>query len=147
MPASVGRPLHSGARGADLDALNITIHNGGPVLGFIHHPDRDFRQTSVNFGGRLEGADLAPFMGRVDEIFDDSLAGSPVSTLKRGLLHRLSWPNRERVQGVISEHTGCLYNPRRRYSALGCTRRADHEKLGSKEWPWFDGQPSTKPGQ
>jgi hypothetical protein len=147
MPAPVGRPLRSGARGAALDALNVAIHNGGPAFGFIRHPNRNFQQTSMNFGGRLKGADFAPCMGGVDEGFDNSLAGSFVSALKRGLLHRLPWPNSKRVQGVTSERTGYSFNHRRRYSALGCIRRADHEQLGSKEWPGLDGQPFTKPRQ
>lgn len=104
MPTLVGRPLHSGARRADLDALNIAIHNRGPASTPIHHSDWDFQYTSVNFSGRLKEVELVPLVGRTGGTFDNSLGGSFVFTLKRGLLHRRSWLNRESVQGAISEY-------------------------------------------
>lgn len=147
MPTSVERPLHSGARRANLDALNIAIQDRGLASGLIHHPDRDSQYTSVNFVGGLKEAEFVSFMGRMSDAFDNSLAGSFVSTLQRGLLHRRSWLNRESEQGGISEYMEYFYNPYRRHSALGHERRSNYEKLGSKEWPWLDGQPSMKPGQ
>jgi hypothetical protein len=60
-----------------------------------------------------------PSMGSVADAFDNALAESFISTLKRELLHRHSWPSRERVRVGIFEYIECFYNPRRRLTA-GC---------------------------
>jgi putative transposase len=52
-------------------------------------------------------------MGSVADAFDNALAESFISTLKRELFHRHSWPSRERVRVGIFEYIECFYNPRR----------------------------------
>lgn len=80
-----------------LDALNMAIHNRRPAAGLVHHSDRGSQYTSVEFGGRLKEAGLLPSMGSVADAYDNALAESFVSTLKRELLHRHSWPSKEGV--------------------------------------------------
>src|SRR5215216_1232483 len=55
------------------------------------------------FGNKEAG--LLPSMGSVADAYDDSMAESFVSTLKRELIHRHSWPNRQRPQGRLSSST------------------------------------------
>ena len=97
-----------------LDALNLTVHNRCPAPGLVHHSDRGSQYTSVEFGKRLKEAELLPSMGSVADAFDNALAESFISTLKRELFHRHSWPSRERVRVGIFEYIECFYNPRRR---------------------------------
>jgi putative transposase len=78
-----------------LDALNMAIYNRRPQPGLIHHSDRGSQYTSVEFGSRLKEAGLLPSMGSVADAYDNSMAESFVSTLKRELIHRHSWPNRQ----------------------------------------------------
>jgi transposase InsO family protein len=87
-----------------LDASNMAIHDRRPAPGLIHHSDRGSQYTSVEFGGRLKEAGLLPSMGSVADAYDDALAESFVSTLKRELLHRYSWPSRESVRIGIFEN-------------------------------------------
>jgi putative transposase len=47
------------------------------------------------------------------------MAESFVSTLKRELIHRHSWPSRQVVRTAIFEYIEGFYNLRRRHSALG----------------------------
>jgi transposase InsO family protein len=42
-----------------------------------------------------------------------------VSTLKRELIHRHSWPSRQTARSAIFEYIDGFYNTRRRHSALG----------------------------
>ena len=102
-----------------LDALNMALHNRRPAPGLVHHSDRGSQYTSVEFGKRLKEAGLLPSMGSVADAYDNALAESFVSTLKRELLHRHSWPSRESVRVGIFEYIECFYNPRRRHSSLG----------------------------
>jgi putative transposase len=47
----------------------------------------------VEFSSRLREESLLPSMGSVADAYDNSMAESFVSTLKRELIHRHSWPN------------------------------------------------------
>jgi putative transposase len=110
-----------------LDAVNMAIYNRRPAPGLIHHSDRGSQYTSVEFGSRLKEAGLLPSMGSVADAYDNSMAESFVSTLKRELVHRHSWPNRQRARTAIFEYIEGFYNTRRRHSALGQLSPSDYE--------------------
>jgi len=111
-----------------LDAVNMAIYNRRPAAGLIHHSDRGSQYTSVEFGSRLKEARLSPSMGSVADAYDNSMAESFVSTLKRELIHRQSWPNRQRARTAIFEYIEGFYNTRRRHSALGHLSPSDYEE-------------------
>ncbi len=72
-----------------LDAVNMAIYTRRPSPGLIHHSDRGSQYTAVEFGSRLKEVGLLPSMGSVADAYDNSMAESFVSTLKRELVHRL----------------------------------------------------------
>jgi putative transposase len=111
-----------------LDALNMAIYNRRPRPGLIHHSDRGSQYTSVEFGNRLKEAGLLPSMGSVADAYDNSMAESFVSTLKRELIHRHSWPNRQTARTAIFEYVEGFYNIRRRHSALGHLSPSEYEE-------------------
>jgi putative transposase len=110
-----------------LDAVNMAIYNR-PQPGLIHHSDRGSQYTSVEFGSRLKEAGLLPSMGSVADAYDNSMAESFVSTLKRELIHRRSWPNRQSARTAIFEYIEGFYNTRRRHSALGHLSPSEYEE-------------------
>jgi putative transposase len=112
-----------------LDAVNMAIHNRRPAPGLIHHSDRGSQYTSVEFGSRLKEAGLSPSMGSVADAYDNSMAESFVSTLKRELIHRHSWPSRQIARTAIFEYIETFYNPRRRHSALGNLSPSEYEEV------------------
>jgi putative transposase len=112
-----------------LDAVNMAIYNRRPAPGLIHHSDRGSQYTSVEFGSRLKEAGLSPSMGSVADAYDNSVAESFVSTLKRELIHRHSWPSRQVVRTAIFEYIEGFYNPRRRHSALGNLSPSEYEEV------------------
>ena len=73
-----------------LDALNMAIYNRRPEPGLIHHSDRGSQYTSVEFSSRLREAGILPSMGSVADAYDNSMAESFVSTLKRELIHPIT---------------------------------------------------------
>jgi putative transposase len=111
-----------------LDALNMALYKRRPAPGLIHHSDRGSQYTSVEFGGRLKEAGLLPSMGSVADAYDNSMAESFVSTLKRELIHRHSWPTRQSARVAIFEYIEAFYNTRRRHSALGHLSPAEYEE-------------------
>jgi putative transposase len=57
------------------------------------------------------------------------MAESFVSTLKRELIHRRSWPSRQMARTAIFEYIETFYNPRRRHSALGNLSPLEYEEV------------------
>ena len=112
-----------------LDAVNMAIYNRRPAPGLIHHSDRGSQYTSVEFGSRLKEAGLLPSMGSVADAYDNSMAESFVSTLKRELIYRHSWPSRQVVRMAIFEYIEGFYNLRRRHSALGHLSPSEYEEV------------------
>ena len=116
-----------------LDAVNMAIYTRRPSPGLIHHSDRGSQYTSVEFGSRLREAGLLPSMGSVADAYDNSMAESFVSTLKRELIHRHSWPTRQIARTAIFEYIEGFYNTRRRHSALGYLSPAEFEEVRLEE--------------
>lgn len=112
-----------------LDAVNMALHNRRPAPGLIHHSDRGSQHTSVEFGSRLKEAGLLPSMGSVADAYDNSMAESFVSALKRELVHRYSWPNRQVARTAIFEYIEGFHNTRRRHSALGNSSPSKYEEV------------------
>lgn len=115
--------------GLVLDAVNMAIYTRRPEPGLIHHSDRGSQYTSVEFGSRLKEAGLLPSMGSVADAYDNSMAESFVSTIKRELIHRHSWPNRQTARTAIFEYIEGFYNTRRRHSALGHLSPLEYEEV------------------
>ncbi len=67
-------------------------------------------------------------MGSVADAYDNSMAESFVSTLKRELIHRHSWPSRQTARTAIFEYIEGFYNTRRRHSALGNLSPREYEE-------------------
>jgi len=111
-----------------VDAVNMAIYNRRPQPGLIHHSDRGSQYTSVEFGSRLREVGLLPSMGSVADAYDNAMAESFVSTFKRELIHRHSWPNRQSARTAIFEYIEGFYNTRRRHSALGHLSPPNYEE-------------------
>jgi hypothetical protein len=88
-----------------VDALNMAIYNRRPQPGLIDHSDRGGQYTSVEFGSRPKEAGLLPSTGSVADAYDDAMAESFGSTLKRELIHRHSWPNRQTARTAFLQST------------------------------------------
>jgi putative transposase len=96
--------------GLVVDAVNMATHNRRPAPGLVHRSDKGSQYTSVEFGGRLREAGILPSMGSVADAYDNPMAESFVSTLKRELIHRHSWPNHQTARTAIFEYIEGFYN-------------------------------------
>lgn len=93
-----------------LDALNMAIYTRRPQPGLIRHSDRGSQYASVEFSSRLEESGLLPSMSSVADAYDNAMAKSFVSTLKRELIHRHSWPSRRIARTAIFEYIEGFYD-------------------------------------
>ena len=131
-----------------LDAVNMAIYTRRPQPGLIHHSDRGSQYTSVEFSSRLREAGLLPSMGSVADAYDNSMAESFVSTLKRELIHRHSWPSRQSARTAFLQSTSRASTtleegtPHSGTSAPQSTRKLEWEVV-----LWLKGRQSVKAGQ
>ncbi len=95
----------------------------------LYRSFRGSQYTSVEFRSRLREEGLLPSMGSVADAYDNSMAESFISTLKRELVHRHSWLNRQMVRTAIFEYIEGFYNTRRRHSALGNLSPREYEEV------------------
>ena len=111
-----------------LEALHTALGLRQPGPGLIHHSDRGCQYASEAYRSTLSARGIVCSMSRVGDCWDNAVAESFFSTLKRELVHRRSWPTRQLARTAISEYIACFYNPRRRHSSLGGVSPMHFEK-------------------
>ena len=89
--------------------------------GAIFHSDRGSQYTSKEFALCLEGHNMRGSMGRVGVCWDNAVAEAFFATLKKELIHRTSYPNREAAKEAITKYIEVFYNRRRIHSTNGYT--------------------------
>jgi putative transposase len=104
--------------------------------GLVAHSDNGSQYTSYEYTERLKKAGIAPSRGRTGTALDNAMAESVISTLKRELISRYSWPTRLDLELALVTYIG-WYNSRRRHRSLKTrrngrtTRQAPLQVLGS----------------
>jgi len=94
----------------------------------LQRPIESAQYTSISLGRKLEEAGIAPSMGSVADPYDNALAESFVSSSKRELVDRRSWPTRGEAGTAMFEYFEVFYNRQRIHSALGYQSPADYEE-------------------
>lgn len=101
------------------DALKMAIADrGGVVAGIIFHSDRGSQYTSGEFGLLLGKHQMLQSVGRTGVCFDNAVAESFFSSLKRELVDRYQYSTHARARSSIFEWIN-MYNTRRIHSTLG----------------------------
>ncbi len=111
------------------DALSMATARRRPNEGLIHHSDQGCQYTSIEFGRRLKDSGILPSMGAVGTAYDNAVAESFFSTLKRELLHKHRWPTRAAARAAIFEYIECFYNRTRLHSTNGMLSPEQFEKM------------------
>ena len=82
---------------------------------------------SLAFGQQARAAGIAQSMGSRGDCYDNSVAESFFATLKKELVDRRSWPEKNELRGEIFDYIETFYNRRRRHSTLGYLSPAEFE--------------------
>jgi putative transposase len=85
----------------------------------VFHSDRGSNYTSAEFAGELEKLGIRQSVGRTGICYDNALAESVNGTLKVELVHRTSYPTREKARKDIARWIELRYNQTRLHSGLG----------------------------
>ncbi len=87
------------------DALQMALAHRRPDRGLIWHSDQ----------------------GSQGDCFDNAVAESFFATLKKELIHRRSWPNKNELRTEVFDSIEVFYNRQRRHSTLGQLSPAAYE--------------------
>jgi len=101
------------------DALEMAVATrAGQVKGTIFHGDRGSQYMSGDYRQQVVGYGMVQSVGRTGVCWDNSVAESAWSSLKRELVHRYRFATRAEARRAIFAWIS-RYNSRRRHSTLG----------------------------
>ena len=102
-----------------LDALDMAIGaRNGKVAGTIFHSDRGSQYLSDNYQAALTGRSMRQSVGRTGVCWDNAVAESFFSSLKRELVSRYRYTSHTDARRAIFKWIN-QYNTRRLHSSLG----------------------------
>lgn len=102
-----------------VSALEMAVARRRPGPGLVHHSDRGSQYTSLVFGERCRDAGIDLSMGARGSALDNALAESFVASLKKELVNRRSWPDKQELRTAVFDYIEAFFNPERLHSALG----------------------------
>ncbi len=112
-----------------VDALNMALHRRRPDRGLVHHPVQGSQHVSLGFGQAARDAGLAISMGSGGDAYDNAVAESFLTTLKKELIHRRLWPTKRELGSAVFKYIATLYNREHRHETLGMLSPAEYEEL------------------
>lgn len=116
-----------------VDALQMAIARRQPEAGLIHHSDQGSQFVSLAFGQAAGKVGIARSMGSRGDCYDNAVAESFFATLKKELIHRRSWPDREELRREVFDYIEIFYNATRRHSTLNMLSPATYEMIHSDQ--------------
>jgi putative transposase len=85
----------------------------------VHHSDKGSQYTSLRFTQRLADAGVSPSTGSVGDSYDNAMAESFFSTIKRELIYGQTWTSRHDAELAIFSWIESWYNTERIQDDLG----------------------------
>ncbi len=100
-----------------LAALAMALTHRRPAEGLLHHSDVQYASDAYRLA--LAGHGIEASMSRKGNCWDNAVAESFFSTLKRELVHHESYAGREEARRSLFEYIEVFYNRTRLHSTLG----------------------------
>jgi putative transposase len=111
-----------------LEALSMAIRARKPPAGLIHHSDRGVQYASYLFQEALQKARMLCSMSRKGNCWDNAVAESFFSTLKRELIYPNGiFANKDEARSKIFSYIETWYNRQRKHSALQYLSPSEYE--------------------
>lgn len=114
-------------RGLVLDALSMATANRRPPVNLIHHSDRGSQYTSGDYTAELKRSGITASMSRKGDCWDNAVAESFFSTLKKELVYQCVYKTRAEAKASIFEWIEVMYNRKRLHSTLGYLSPLEYE--------------------
>jgi len=99
-----------------IDALLMAVWRRTPTAPVIVHSDQGSQYTSHDWQSFLTAHNLVASMSRRGNCYDNAVAESFFQLLKRELIRRKVYADREEAHRDIFEYIEMFYNPKRRHS-------------------------------
>jgi transposase InsO family protein len=114
-----------------LAALDTALARRRPAAGLVHHSDRGSTYASSDYRKALEARGLECSMSRKGDCWDNAVAESFFSTLKRELEGIDDFESRAGATLSIGDYIDGFYNIQRRHSAINYTSPVEFELIHS----------------
>lgn len=112
-----------------VDALRMAVARRTPPPGLIYHSDQGSQYRSVVLGRTLASCGAVASMGSCGDAYDNAITETVMSTIKRELVHRETFPTKEIARLALFDYIECFYNPVRRHSSLDYLSPVDFERM------------------
>jgi putative transposase len=114
-----------------LAALDTALARRRPAAGLVHHSDRGSTYASSDYRKALNARGLECSMSRKGDCWDNAVAESFFSTLKRELEGIDDFESRAGATLSIGDYIDGFYNVQRRHSAINYTSPIEFELIHS----------------
>ncbi len=111
-----------------IDALMMAIWRRNPKQPVIIHSDQGSQFSSDEWNRFLSAHNLSASMSRRGNCWDNAVAESFFSSLKKERIKRRIYSTREEARSDIFDYIEVFYNRQRRHSHLGQLSPADYEE-------------------
>ncbi len=105
----------------------MTLTRNYSTAAVLRRPVEPAQFVSLAFGQAAANAGIARSMGSRGVCWDNAVAETFFATLKKELVHRRSWPEREELRREVFDYIEIFYNATRRHSTLGMLSPARYE--------------------
>ena len=109
------------------DALRMALTQRRPRSELLHHSDRGVQYASDAYQTLLAKHGIEVSMSRRGNCWDNAVAESFFSTLKRELTHHESYRDRSEAHRSLFDYIEIFYNRQRQHSTLGYRSPADYQ--------------------
>ncbi|HVZ85484.1 MAG TPA: IS3 family transposase [Polyangia bacterium] len=116
-----------------LAALDTALARRRPAVGLVHHSDRGSTYASSDYRKALDARGLECSMSRKGDCWDNAVAESFFSTLKRELEGIDDFESRAGAALSIGDYIDGFYNLQRRHSAINYTSPVEFELIHSMQ--------------
>ena len=106
----------------------MTLTHRRPSPGVVRHGDRRVQYACEEYRKILKDHQVEASMSRKGDCYDNAVAESFFSTLKRELVHHERYKSREEAKQSLFEYIEVFYNRGRRHSTLGYRSPEEFEK-------------------
>ena len=97
------------------------------IVKVLRRPLEPKQYFALAFGQFARANGISQSMGQVGSAYDNSVAETFFATLKKELIYRRKWPERQELKTEVFEYIEGFYNRKRRHSKLGWISPAEFE--------------------
>jgi putative transposase len=121
------------ARELVLDAILMAVWRRKPERGLLIHSDQGPQYGSDDWHRFCRAHGLKPSMSRRGNCWDNAVAESFFSSLKKERIRRKIYRTKEEAKADIFDYIEMFYNPRRRHSHIGGVSPEVFERTSNKD--------------